>query len=109
MGSAYRAEAAGALAATATQSSLVLSGGGLQQAMTNSIGLASNNHFIVPTGSKQTLKVTATTGLFKGSILNPGTGRMVSFQGVLFKKADIGVGYFLGADQSGEVFWTDAP
>jgi hypothetical protein len=110
MGSAYQSQSAAvALSSAAQQSGVVLSGGGLQEAITNSITLAANNHLILPAGGKFTLKLTPATGLFKGSALNPGTGRMVTFQGVLFKKADIGVGYFLGTDQSGEVFWTNAP
>jgi hypothetical protein len=56
-----------------------------------------------------TLSITTTTGLFKGSALNPATGKPILFQGALFKKGNPGVGYFLGSTQSGEVHLDAAP
>jgi hypothetical protein len=53
--------------------------------------------------------ITSASGLFKGSALNPATGKAMPFQGILFKKANVGVGYFLGVDQSGEVYLSPAP
>ena len=47
------------------------------------------------------LNISTSTGLFQGTI---GTGKgAVPFQGVLFEKNNVGLGFFLGADQSGTV------
>ena len=47
--------------------------------------------------------------LFKGSVLNPETGKAMPFQGILFKKGNVGMGYFLSSGQSGEAYLCPAP
>jgi len=90
-----------------TSGQLVLSGGGLASSLTNSINLGLNNTGTSATGAR--LTIVASSGMFKGSVLNPQTGKNLLFQGMVFKKANVGVGYFLGTDQSGEVFLSPAP
>ena len=108
-GSNYRPPTPGTRALNMTAGTVVLSGGGLHEPLTNSITLALNNRATAAPASKFSLTITPSTGLFKGSALNPETGKTVPFQGILFRKANIGVGYFLGADQSGEVYLSPAP
>ena len=108
-GSSYRAPASGARALNMTEGSLVLSGGGLAQPLVSGLTLGANNRVTPAAGSKLMLSLSPTTGLFKGSAFNPDTGKTIPFQGVLFKKANIGIGYFLGADQSGEIYLSPAP
>jgi hypothetical protein len=107
-GSAYHAPAAGTRAINITHGELMLAGGGLHSNITNSLSLGLNNRVTVPAGTRMTLTITPSSGLFKGTTLNPDTGKTVPFQGVLFKKANIGVGYFLGTVQSGEVYLSPA-
>jgi len=103
IGSAYQAPAAGkrALNLSGGNGSVVLSGGGLNGTITKGVTLGLNNK---GSGTGVTLSITAATGLFKGSAVDAQTGKPLTFQGVLFKKGNIGVGYFLGQDQSGEVY-----
>jgi len=46
--------------------------------------------------------------LFKGSALNPNR-QDFPFQGVLLEKLDIGAGFFLNGDQSGQIYFNPAP
>ena len=105
--------AAGALykpaAAGARRVDLVFSGGGLHGPFTNSISLGLNNKIAGPYSNKLTLSITTSSGLFKGSALNPETGKAFPFQGVLLGKLNIGAGFFMNADQSGQVFLNPAP
>jgi len=103
-GSAYSPPLAGTRVIKMTVGKLMLAGGGLHAPLTNSLTLGLNNRVSVPAGSKLTLTITTSSGLFKGTALNPETGKTVPFQGMLFEKANIGIGYFLGTDQSGEVY-----
>jgi hypothetical protein len=37
-------------------------------------------------------------------VLNPATGRKFGFNGVILQNQGVGLGYFLGTNQSGSVF-----
>ena len=52
------------------------------------------------------IKVTATTGIFKGSMNDRSTGKPSSFQGVLLQKPEAGYGFILGSNQSLPVLLT---
>jgi hypothetical protein len=41
--------------------------------------------------------------LFKGSVVDPATGKTIKYNGVLFQKDGTGSGAFFGTDQSGKV------
>jgi len=101
MGSAYQTPAPGHRALNLSSGNLVLSGGGLDQSIATPVTLGLNNK---ATGAGVTLSITTSSGLFKGTAINTQTGKPLTFQGALFKKGNIGVGYFLGEDQSGEVY-----
>jgi hypothetical protein len=107
-GSAYHAPAAGMRVLNLTQGNLVLSGGGLSQSVTNGVTLGMNNKLSSTSDKSLTLTITASSGLFKGTLLNPATGKMVPIQGAVSRKANIGVGYFLGESTSGEVYLSRA-
>ena len=49
------------------------------------------------------------TGLFKGSVLNPDTGKAFKFQGAINQSDNTGFGYFLNGGQSGSVTMEDTP
>jgi len=52
------------------------------------------------------LKVSATTGTFKGSLMDKTTGKPASFQGALLLKMNTGYGFILGPGQSAPVILT---
>jgi hypothetical protein len=54
----------------------------------------------------KSIKVSPSTGIFKGSMLDKLTGKPSSFQGALLMKTDIGYGFVLGAGQSAPVMLT---
>jgi hypothetical protein len=87
----------------------VFSGGGLHDPITNSITLGSNNKIAAPNAGKLTLSIAPASGLFKGTALNPATGKTFQFQGVLLEKPNIGAGFFLNTDQSGQIYLSPAP
>jgi len=51
-------------------------------------------------GNITTLKISPTTGTFKGSLLNKLTGQPTSFQGALLQKPNTAYGFILGTGQS---------
>jgi hypothetical protein len=83
-------------------SKVILSGGGLSAPITNSVTWGSNNKIL--SGSSLKLNVNPSSGLFQGTVtLGTGKTGVVSFQGVLFEKNNVGLGFFLGSGQSGTV------
>jgi hypothetical protein len=87
---------------------LMLSGGGLGTPASNSLKLELNNKVTDLSGNKLSLILTPTSGLFHGSVLNPDTGKPITFQGALFPDWNVGLGYFLTPNQSGQVYLAPA-
>jgi hypothetical protein len=106
MGSAYHAPAKGSrVMGIGSQSSIVLSGGGLSESVTNGISLTTNNKVLAANpAAKLTLNITSSNGLFRGTVIDPQTGKPLAFQGVLFEQGQAGLGYFLNGSQSGKVY-----
>jgi hypothetical protein len=92
-------------------SQIVLNGGGLTAPITNSVTWGIDNKIVSEKSAKNSVKLSLTTssGLFKGSVTDPATGHNVSFQGVLFEKNNVGLGFFLGGNQSGTVNFAPNP
>ncbi len=83
-------------------SKVILNGGGLTSPVTNSVTWGLDNK--VQGGSSMKLSLNPATGVFQGTVsVGSGKGGTVPFQGVLFEKNDVGLGFFLGSDQSGSV------
>jgi hypothetical protein len=90
-------------------SKVIFNGGGLAAPITNSVTWDINNKVIVQNSANALkLSLSASSGLFKGTIKDA-NGRAVPFEGVLFEKNNVGVGFFLGADQSGAVTFAPNP
>jgi hypothetical protein len=86
------------------KSKVILSGGGLDAPITNSVSWGFDNKVSNLSGNALKLSVNPATGLFQGTVAaGSGKGATVQFQGVLFEKNNVGLGYFLGTDQSGTV------
>jgi hypothetical protein len=90
-------------------SQVVFTGGGLSAPITNSVNWGPDNKIGNLSLNKLSLSVTPTTGLFKGTVVDPSTGKTVQFQGVLFEKGNVGLGYFSGGNQSGTVSFAPNP
>jgi hypothetical protein len=86
-----------------------VSGGGLSQSWTNEIRLELNNRVTNLSGPKLNLSITTSSGLFRGTFVDPATQKAEPFQGVLFQDSNVGIGYFLGSGQSGEIRLGPAP
>ncbi len=88
-----------------TNGVVILEQGNLTQSITNGLVIGSGG---TATGTNS-LKLTITTsgmkaGLFKGSVINPATGKAIPVNGALLQKQDAGYGSFLGTNQTGRVF-----
>jgi hypothetical protein len=91
-------------------SKVVLNGGDLSAPITNAVSWGSDNKIVSEKSSSPVkLSLTAASGLFKGTVTDPTTGRPVSFQGVIFERYNVGLGYFLGGSQSGAVSFAPNP
>ncbi len=73
-----------------TDGQLCLTNGNLAQSITND-----------PATNRLTFKTAS--GLFKGSVMNPETGKPISVNGIVLQNQDFGAGYFLGTTESGSV------
>jgi hypothetical protein len=70
-----------------------------QSACTNSAVLGANN--VVTGTNRLNLSINLGTGFFKGGMVNPETGKPIAFQGVVLQEQNIGIGMFMGTNQSG--------
>ena len=99
-GSQYSRPPAGALVLSFTNADIVLGGSDFDPPMTNHVTLGPGNK--VTSTNKATLTFTLSTGAFQGSVRNA-ANKSISFTGVVLTNYDIGVGYFLGTNESGHV------
>ena len=90
-------------------SKIVFNGGGLAAPITNSVMWGLDNKIINQSKNKLSLSLTSASGLFKGTVVDPATGHNVPFQGVLFEKNNVGLGFFPGGNQSGGVSFAPNP
>jgi hypothetical protein len=76
---------------------------------TNSVRLELNNRVTDLSSNKVNLTITSSSGLFRGSVVNPDTGKPMQFQGALFQDWKVGLGYYLDGNESGKVLLNRAP
>jgi hypothetical protein len=100
-GSAYSSAMSPVTGFSAGQTTLI--GGNLSGTIVNDIAVGSDNKVTNLSTNKLTLTITTKTGLFKGSVVDPATGKTIKYNGVLFQKDGTGSGAFFGTDQSGKV------
>ncbi len=90
-------------------SQVVFSGGSLSGCITNSVNWGPNNKVVNSSTNKLSLSITSANGLFKGTVVDPATGKNVQFQGVLYEKGNVGLGFFPSGNQSGAVSFAPNP
>jgi hypothetical protein len=83
--------------AGASQKTLILSGPQLSAPLTNSVTISGKKG---SGDNSLTLSLDAKTGLFSGSMIDPGSSEKLSFQGALLEKSGMGGGFFLNADKN---------
>jgi hypothetical protein len=89
-----------------TDGQLLLTNGDLLDAITDQIGLGPEMKATDQSATNQntaTLTFVASSGLFKGNVVNPATGRPIAVNGVVVQNQNFGAGCFLGATESGSV------
>jgi hypothetical protein len=113
LGSAYTAPPLGTAALSVSNTAcnlLVTSGAGdLVSFASNSVTLNPNNKVTLCVTNGFKLTITARTGLFSGSFVNPVTSKPTTFKGALLQKQNDGAGFFLGTDQTGFVTVEPSP
>jgi hypothetical protein len=74
---------------------------------TNEVFLSTLNKITVTSTNttKLALAVTSSSGLLSGSFVHPQTLKKSTIKGVVLQKQDLGGGFFLGTNQSGNVFF----
>jgi hypothetical protein len=80
-----------------------LQNGNLTESFTNQITMDSASK-ITSTNVSVKVTVTTSTGLFKGTVVDPADGKTISFNGVVLQKQNIGAGFFTGFNQTGRVY-----
>jgi hypothetical protein len=103
-GAAYAAPGAGTNVLNSTNAAVTFAGGNLgSRSITNLISLSSRNVAVNHSTNALSLSFTSTTGTFTGKVQDPLTRQMLPFSGVMLQNQDQGVGYFTGANQTGQV------
>lgn len=88
-------------------SQFILEDGNLSAGLSIPFELGANNKI---TGTnKLAVTITPTTGLFKGSVLSPDTGKPIAVSGAILQDFNAGFGCFLGTNQSGTVYLGPLP
>lgn len=113
LGSKYATPLSGTPAlnvSNATCNLLVTFGSGdLVSFVSNSVTLNANDKVTLCATNGLKLTLTAKTGLFSGSFINPATSKPMTFKGALLQKQNDGAGLFLGTDQTGFVTVEPSP
>lgn len=102
-GARYTRPSAGVPALPLAEGEASFDGGNLAEVLTNLFALGANNRVTDLSGQRFRLSFNTSSGLFRGSVLNPATGKSLSFSGAIQQKQGSGSGFFLGRDQSGLV------
>ena len=84
-----------------TNGVITLQDGNLTQPITNTFAISSKAK--ITSADKLVLSLSIKTGLFKGSVLNPDTGKKIPVNGAIVQNYNAGFGSFLGTMESGSV------
>lgn len=90
-----------------TQTNILFSGGNLVAPLTNTIALSANNKITNLSSNKLSLSISLANGLFRGSVVDPSTGKPFNFAGALLQKQNAACGFLLGTNHSSRVLLGD--
>lgn len=105
IGSRYTQPPSGTRVLNFANGIVALTDGNLAEGFTNQIQLNSNNGVLNLGNNGLQLSIKTVNGLFSGKAQDPVTGKYLPFKGVVLQKQNAGGGYFLNANQSGEVYF----
>jgi hypothetical protein len=88
------------------EASLAIRGGDFAGNLTNAVLFAPGGKVGVPGAATPSLAFARASGLFKGKVIDPETGRKQSFGGVALQSQNAAFGFLLGTRQSSEVTLT---
>ncbi len=88
-----------------TNGQVWLANGNLSASFTNQITLNSASKVTNQSSNVLSLTLTTSSGLFKGSVVNPATRKPITISGVVLQKQNFGRGAFLGTNQTGRVYF----
>jgi hypothetical protein len=103
-GSRYVPPPRGSTILDLSSATIEFNGGNLDRGITNHVTIDSKNqvHNLSANGLRLTFSVS--TGSFSGQVMDAITWDWIPFRGVVLQNINVGVGYFLGWDQTGEVW-----
>jgi hypothetical protein len=105
LGNHFKAQTGNTSSLASGPRQVTLAAGGLPSTILDTAALAAPNHFNFTNvdANSIVLSFNAITGVLMGSFIDPGTGKSVAIHGILLQDDDMGVGYFLGPDESGSI------
>jgi hypothetical protein len=82
---------------------VVFSGGNLLADFTNSVALGFQGKVSNLSGTEMQMRFSLPTGVFRGKAVDPNSGQLYPFSGVLLHRLSAGYGFLLGPDRSSRV------
>jgi hypothetical protein len=79
------------------------SGGNLSSDFSNDISLGLSSKVTNLSANKLSMAFTTSSGLYKGTVVDPTSGATLPFAGAVFQKTQLGYGSLMGANQSSSV------
>src|SRR5207253_2757997 len=98
-GSAYQPPARNMPLLNFSEGQVAFTGGNLAEVLINQVRLNTNNKVANLSSNKLTLTLSPSSGLFKGTVVNPIDGKPISFLGAVLQDENSGSGYFLRTNQ----------
>lgn len=107
LGERYNPLPTGTPILTLSNGVVIVTGGNVAEAFTNSIALGGDNKIV---GDNQlNLTIAPAKGTMSGSLVDPSSGKKRSIKGVALPNRNEARGLFFGSDESGRVFIGEAP
>ena len=103
VGSRYQAPTPASPLLDMATGSLEFSSDNLSIDFANAIQLTPQNSFVNQGTNKLSISVSKSTGRFNGAVSPPAGGKSLSFSGVLLQRQNLGGGFFLSTNRSGNV------
>jgi len=104
VGSLYTSPTSGNPILNMATGTIALSDGALTQGFTNQFQLNANNTIVNLSANGLQLSFHTSNGTFSGNAQDPTTGKWIPIKGIVLEKPNVGGGYFLNQNESGEVY-----
>jgi Divergent InlB B-repeat domain/Bacterial Ig domain len=88
-----------------TTGQVFLANGNISQGFSNQVALSAASKVTNLSSNSLSLTIKTSSGLFKGSVVNPATGKAIPFSGVIVQSQNAGNGFFRGTNETGMVIF----